>query len=148
MNLGKCISGFNKTRHLGYINYTTWKVEKPQLPCVGLSCPLSKPPFGVVAPSIFHYRCINLLWFSCFFGGVQGREWSPSWWFFHRPIWKICSSNGIISPILGVKVKDIWNQRQHLVRHHGSLPQIDMLRQYLETCTPPNKDVHFELPPP
>ena len=28
------------------------------------------------------------------------------WWF--QPIWKICSSNWIISPIFGVKTKNIW----------------------------------------
>ena len=29
------------------------------------------------------------------------------WWF--QPIWKICSSNWIISPRIGVKIKNIWN---------------------------------------
>ena len=31
----------------------------------------------------------------------------PSWWF--QPIWKICSSNCIISPSIGVKIKkNLW----------------------------------------
>ncbi len=32
----------------------------------------------------------------------------PSWWL-NQPLWKICSSNWIISPGIGVKIKDIWN---------------------------------------
>ncbi len=37
-----------------------------------------------------------------------------SWWF--QPIWKICSSNWIISPRIGVKIK---NNRNHHLVHHG-----------------------------
>ena len=36
-----------------------------------------------------------------------------SWW--SQPVWKICVSNWIISPIFGVKVKNIWN-------HHPENP--------------------------
>ena len=34
-----------------------------------------------------------------------------SWWFF-PPIWKICSSNWIISPGIGMNIKNIW--KHHL----------------------------------
>ena len=30
-------------------------------------------------------------------------------WWLNQPIWKICSSNWIISLIFGVKIKNIWN---------------------------------------
>ena len=30
-------------------------------------------------------------------------------WWLNQPIWKICSSNWIISPRFGVKTKNIWN---------------------------------------
>ena len=34
----------------------------------------------------------------------------PNWWL-NQPIWKICSSNWIVSR---VKIKDIWNHHHHL----------------------------------
>ena len=37
-----------------------------------------------------------------------------SWWF--QPLWNICSSNWIISPGIGVKIKNLWNH--HLVIFH------------------------------
>ncbi len=51
---------------------------------------------------------------------------SSSWF---QPIWKICSSNWIISPIFGVNIKNIWN-------HHLDLHQV----------WPPPKWVPFNNP--
>ena len=34
-------------------------------------------------------------------------RFSSSWWL-NQPIWKICSSNWIISPGVGLKIKNIW----------------------------------------
>ena len=37
-------------------------------------------------------------------------ETTSGWWF--QPIWNICSSNWIMKPQLGVKIKNIWNHHQ------------------------------------
>ena len=38
----------------------------------------------------------------------------PSWWL-NQPIWKICSSNWIVSPGFGVKIKNVWNHHRDTV---------------------------------
>ena len=54
--------------------------------------------------------------------------WLSSWWL-HQPIWKICSSNWIISPIFGVKIPKIfetttkrylWERDRYLWRLHAA----------------------------
>ncbi len=42
------------------------------------------------------------------------RKSSTSWWL-NQPIWKICSSNWIISPRFGVKIKNIRNHHRPFV---------------------------------
>ena len=34
-------------------------------------------------------------------------------WWLNQPIWKICSSNWIISSGIGMNIKNIWNQQNH-----------------------------------
>ena len=52
---------------------------------------------------------------------VSFGEWSfsepinTSWWL-NQPLWKLCSSNWIISPRFGMKIKHIWNH--HLEQIH------------------------------
>ena len=58
-----------------------------------------------------------MLW--CFGSGEhpQANDFSPklaSWWL-NQPIWKICSSNWIISPRIGMNIKNVWNH--HLASH-------------------------------
>ena len=49
---------------------------------------------------------------------VEDIKYLTSWWL-NQPIWKICSSNWIISPRIGVKIKNIWNhQLVENSRHH------------------------------
>ena len=51
-----------------------------------------------------------------------------SWWF--QPIWKICSSNWIISPGFGMKINNISNHHQVLV---GILRQCRWIANYTHT---------------
>ena len=39
--------------------------------------------------------------------GIKPQFPSPRWWL-NQPIWKICSSNWIIPPRFGMKIKNIW----------------------------------------
>ena len=53
-----------------------------------------------------------------------------SGWWLNQPIWKICSSNWIISPIFGVKIKNIWNHHpviQHPVYGFVAWSSCDLL---------------------
>ena len=36
--------------------------------------------------------------------------WGFSSWWLNQPIWKICSSNWILSPKVGLQIKNIWNE--------------------------------------
>ena len=45
----------------------------------------------------------------------KSRSCSETSWWLNQPIWKICSSNWIISPRFGVKIKNVWN---HLGKYH------------------------------
>ena len=57
---------------------------------------------------------------SCF--SPRSPDWFnisyTSWWF--QPIWKICSSNCIISPGIGMEIKSIWN-------HHLLVVYVDVI---------------------
>ncbi len=54
-----------------------------------------------------------------------GAPTAPTLWWF-QPIWKICSSNWIISPCrnVGVKIKNVWN-------HHLGKVQPNILDTYI-----------------
>ena len=38
-------------------------------------------------------------------------------WWLNQPIWKICSSNWIISPGIGVKIENVWNHHPDEIKH-------------------------------
>ena len=56
---------------------------------------------------------------NCLGANIQhpGCSNSPSGWWLNQPIWKIWSSNWIISPGIGVKIKNIWNHHLAIVIH-------------------------------
>ena len=41
--------------------------------------------------------------------------WLLSSWWLNQPIWKICSSNWMISPRFGFKIKNVWNHHLAIV---------------------------------
>ena len=53
-------------------------------------------------------RCISLLVAKSLDNLASSNECLASWWL-NQPIWKICSSNWIISARFGVKTTNIWN---------------------------------------
>ena len=58
---------------------------------------------------LFHHFVImgcQGCWKSHVCPSIEINKIQPSWWL--QPIWKICSSNWIISPIFGVKITTIW----------------------------------------
>ena len=67
-----------------------------------------------VAPRLFIHRLETCAWDSAenmfldIFGYFSG-------WWLNQLIWKICSSNWIISPGIGMKIKHIWNHHPVLV---------------------------------
>ena len=43
----------------------------------------------------------------CVLKNISFKNLRTSWWF--QPIWNICSSKWIISPRIGVNIKNVWN---------------------------------------
>ena len=57
-----------------------------------------------------------------FVGFPKNPSTASSWWL-NQPIWKICSSNGIASPRIGVKIKNNWNHHPVFHLHFAKSPE-------------------------
>ena len=70
----------------------------------------------------------------------MGKSWifgpiSFSGWWLNQPIWKICSSNWVHLPQMGVKIKNIWNHHLVLVERGYFLAPVSELNLRWKTVT-------------